>query len=353
MAFRNRWRSSAVLLLLLGISLEHRSCIRQLVATEAFTMTSGFMTHPIARNRQRRGRRFSSITDNENPSAGPPAEQKPRKKPKNPWAANDADLLHRAYTKSRFESLETPDYIVIGSGIGGLWLAAALAKFNKTCVVLEQHYTAGGLQHTFRSGGYEFVPGLHYIANLPLCAPLYQMVADNSTQIVYKRSGDSVPADKHELSSHDLKIGDLPIMHVREGLHNARDELCRYFPEEAPAIDEFLRIMERAKWQAGQFSTFKIFPRWLQFLMSQLVCSTYIHYASMTTEEALSELTSDGRLKTVLSAFGGDLGESITDGSFAMQAAVLGHVLEGCYYPEGGPPQFAPGNDTSDTKRRR
>ena len=63
----------------------------------------------------------------------------------------------------------------------------------------------------------------------------------------------------------------------------------------------------------------------------------------MTTEEALSELTSDGRLKTVLSAFGGDLGESITEGSFAMQAAVLGHVMEGCYYPEGGPPQFARG----------
>lgn len=39
----------------------------------------------------------------------------------------------------------------------------------------------------------------------------------------------------------------------------------------------------------------------------------------------------------------GDLGESIGEGSFSMQAAVLGHVLEGCYYPEGGPIEFARG----------
>lgn len=77
--------------------------------------------------------------------------------------------------------------------------------------------------------------------------------------------------------------------------------------------------------------------------MSQILCSTYIKYASMTTEEALGSLTTDGRLKTVLSAFGGDLGENINEGSFAMQAAVLGHVIEGCYYPTGGPVQFARG----------
>lgn len=54
-------------------------------------------------------------------------------------------------------------------------------------------------------------------------------------------------------------------------------------------------------------------------------------------------MTDDGRLKTVLSAFGGDLGESIREGSFVMQAAVLGHVSEGCHFPQGGPIQFVRG----------
>jgi all-trans-retinol 13,14-reductase len=102
--------------------------------------------------------------------------------------------------------------------------------------------------------------------------------------------------------------------------------------------------MERAKWQAGQFATFKIFPRPLQFLLSQILCSNYMHYASLTTDEVLTQMDiQDGRLKTVLSAFGGDLGESLADGSFVMQAAVLGHVLEGCWYPESGPIHFVRG----------
>jgi all-trans-retinol 13,14-reductase len=278
----------------------------------------------------------------------------------NPWTVHDQELLHRSFQRKYVPP--DLDYIIVGSGIGGLWLGACLAKFNKTALVLEQHYTAGGLQHTFQvttspssstsngssttssSRTYEFIPGLHYIANLELCGPLYDMVATAPPRkIRYSRAGNSVAADAGRLCSHDLQVGDLPPMQVREGLENVRDELLRVFPQEQGAIDEFLRIMERAKWQAGQFATFKIFPRWLQWLLSQFICSNYMHYASLTTEQVLERITTDGRLKTVLSAFGGDLGESLSDGSFVMQAAVLGHVLEGCYYPEGGPIHFVRG----------
>jgi hypothetical protein len=163
----------------------------------------------------------------------------------------------------------------------------------------------------------------------------HDMVASN--QITCLQAGNSVPGDRGEMCSHELKIGDLPVMHARQGKENVRKELVRVFPEEEKAIDEFIALMEKAKWQAGQFETFKIFPRWLQFLTSQLLCSAYIKHASRTTEEVLGEMTDDGRLKTVLSAFGGDLGESISEGSFVMQAAVLGHVLEGHHLKEAVP----------------
>jgi all-trans-retinol 13,14-reductase len=269
------------------------------------------------------------------------------KKLKNPWSANDADLLRRRYhprhIKNGTDGGESYyDYVVIGSGIGGLWLAACLSKFNHTVLVLEQHNIAGGFQHTFRRGPYEFVPGLHYVANLELCLPLYEMVATpTSPPLRFHQSGGAVSLDAG--ASHTLKIGALPTLHVRPGLESVRTELLRAFPDERPGIDQFLALMERAKWQAGQFATFKILPPWLTWLLSHLLCSSYLQYASQTTGQVLGQLTTDGRLATVLSAFGGDLGESLDDGSFVMQAAVLGHVLEGCHYPEGGPIQFVRG----------
>jgi len=46
---------------------------------------------------------------------------------------------------------ETYDIIIIGSGMGGLATAAILSKEGQKVLVLERHYTAGGL-HMCLSG---------------------------------------------------------------------------------------------------------------------------------------------------------------------------------------------------------
>ena len=59
------------------------------------------------------------------------------------------------------------DAIVIGSGMGGLTVAALLAKHGgKRVLVLERHYTAGGFTHSFRRPGYEWDVGVHYIGQV-------------------------------------------------------------------------------------------------------------------------------------------------------------------------------------------
>ena len=45
------------------------------------------------------------------------------------------------------------DAIVIGSGIGGLSVAALLSKVGQKVLVLEQHDVAGGCTHTFADKG--------------------------------------------------------------------------------------------------------------------------------------------------------------------------------------------------------
>ncbi|PQA47998.1 NAD(P)-binding protein, partial [Amnimonas aquatica] len=53
--------------------------------------------------------------------------------------------MHRIGRRYRSGRASGPyDLIVIGSGIGGLTVAALMAKLGKRVCVLEQHYTAGG-----------------------------------------------------------------------------------------------------------------------------------------------------------------------------------------------------------------
>ena len=54
---------------------------------------------------------------------------------------------------------ENLDVIVIGSGIGGLTVAATLAKAGRKVLLLEQHDQAGGCCHTYLEKGFEFDVG--------------------------------------------------------------------------------------------------------------------------------------------------------------------------------------------------
>lgn len=68
----------------------------------------------------------------------------------------------RRYRSGR--AAEQYDVIVIGSGIGGLSLAALMSKLGKRVCVLEQHYTAGGFTHSYEREGFEWDVGVHYTA---------------------------------------------------------------------------------------------------------------------------------------------------------------------------------------------
>ena len=65
------------------------------------------------------------------------------------------------------EDLTGFDYIVVGSGIGGLGTAVFLSKAKKKVLVLESHYVPGGFSQTFkRKDGFVWDVGVHYVGNM-------------------------------------------------------------------------------------------------------------------------------------------------------------------------------------------
>lgn len=64
-----------------------------------------------------------------------------------------------AKSAKEIDQITEADYVVIGSGIGGLSAAALLSYYGYSVVVLESHYLPGGVAHTFEREGFRFDAG--------------------------------------------------------------------------------------------------------------------------------------------------------------------------------------------------
>lgn len=64
-----------------------------------------------------------------------------------------------AKSAKEIDEITEADYVVIGSGIGGLSAAALLSYYGYSVVVLESHYLPGGVAHTFERDGFQFDAG--------------------------------------------------------------------------------------------------------------------------------------------------------------------------------------------------
>ena len=71
----------------------------------------------------------------------------------------DAPEALVAQTAADLKALDEVDYVVIGSGIGGLSAAALLSYYGYSVAVLESHYLPGGCAHSFIRDGFCFDAG--------------------------------------------------------------------------------------------------------------------------------------------------------------------------------------------------
>ena len=219
------------------------------------------------------------------------------------------------------------DVIVIGSGIGGLTSAALLAKINhKKVLILERHWTMGGLTHEFRRGDYHFDVGLHYVGEMQR-SDLPRQVCDfiSDGQLVWEK----MPSVFERFIYPDFTF------EVVDSEAAYTSALVQQFPDERKQIYAYFKAIHRAAaWSRRHFVT-PVMPAWLQPFM-RLGNLPSRKLALSTTRAVLDRYFTDSRLKALLASQWGDYGLPPADSAFAIHALIASHYLNGAWFPKGG-----------------
>jgi len=222
-----------------------------------------------------------------------------------------------------------PDYdaVVIGSGMGGLTTAALLSELGWKVCVLEQHYTAGGFTHSYERGGYEWDVGVHYIGEVG--------AATRTRKMFDFLSNGNLKWAPMDAEYDRFYIGD-KVFNAIAGKQEFRDNLVRQFPNEAKAIDAYLKLLDRSGDALSAFGMSRGMPALLRWVAKPWLAWKLRGPFRRLTWEVLSDLTSDRDLIATLCGQWGDMGMPPKRSPFMAHAMIARHYLYGGYYPVGG-----------------
>ena len=226
------------------------------------------------------------------------------------------------------------DAIVIGSGIGSLTTAGLLAGVaKKRVLVLEKHSIPGGLTHAFRRQGASWDVGLHYVGDMaPGTRPRHIINYLAGGKLSWMQMPDSY--DRFCLP----KLG--VTLDVPSDAALYRQRLEALFPKEKRALKRYFKDVARAySWMTLNYVR-QVVPQQVaplialaQKMHTSLACETTAHY--------MNRRFRDPALRTLLTTHWGDYGVEPERSAFVAHAMIVGHYVNGAWFPRGGSGQIS------------
>lgn len=218
------------------------------------------------------------------------------------------------------------DTVVIGSGIGGMSAAVALARNGHKVLVLEQHYLPGGWTQSFTLEQYRFSPGVHYIGDLH---------QGGGVRRVLEGLGVTRDLEFMELNpdGYDHLIVGGERFDVPAGFDNFFERLVARFPNEREGLRKYFDVLHRVTLDVQACEKLLSFP---QILTVPFRCPSLVKNAFALLEPLLNKTIRDPLLRGILTAPCGNHGLAPSRVSLPPHAFMIEHYFNGGYYPRGG-----------------
>ena len=217
------------------------------------------------------------------------------------------------------------DFVIIGSGLGGMVCAYILASEGYSVIVLEKNHQIGGNLQVFSRKKCVLDTGVHYLGGLNEGGNLHQF---------FKYLGilDHLKFKKLNTLGFDvIRFDDGKEYPLGQGYDNFIALLAGYFPEEITAIRTYC---EKIQYICSQFPLYNLEVATVNHYMREDI-------VEINAYDYIASLTNNKRLRSVLAGIN-MLYAGVKDKTpFYIHALILNSYIQGAYRPIDGGSQIA------------